>query len=58
MWNTDVTLGHHVEHRGLMSRLTLLVLQCSRGDQLARGAHRRSWKVDFFGGGGSKRSWN
>ncbi len=36
MEHIDVILGHHVEHRDSMSRLPILVVECSKGGHLER----------------------
>ncbi len=44
----DVIFGHHLEYRGPMSRLAIVVLACSEGGQL--GARRRGWKFGLLRG--------
>ncbi len=38
MEHVDVMLGHNVEYSRLMSRLSILVLECSKGGHLEGGA--------------------
>ncbi len=60
-WNfdvehVDVILGHNVEYTGSMSRLPILVLECSKGGHLEGGGHaKKDWKVAFWGW---KHGWN
>ncbi len=59
-WNfdvehVDVILGHNVEYNGWMSRLPMLVLECSKGGHLERGHAKKDWRVAFWGG---KSGWN
>ncbi len=47
MWNfgvkhVDVILGHNVEHTGSMSRLPILVLECSKGRLEGRAVPNRT----------------
>ncbi len=54
-WNFEVEhadgiLGHNVEYRHSMSGLTILVLLCSKRDQLEGAARQRGWKLGFFKG--------
>ncbi len=43
-------IGHNVEYRGSVSRLTIVVLQCSKRDQLEGAARQRGRKFSFFRG--------
>ncbi len=59
-WNfdvehADVILGHNVEYTGSVSRLPILVLECSKARQLEGGHAKQDWKVAFWGG---KSGWN
>ena len=52
-WNfavepTDVILRHNVQCRGSVSRLPILVLECSKRSQLRRVAHTRGFKFGFL----------
>ncbi len=38
MEQVDVTLGHNVQYTGSMSRLPILVPECSKGSHLERRA--------------------
>ncbi len=54
-WNfdverVDVILGHNVQYTGSMSRLPILVLECSKERQLEGGAHQTEQKYGFFRG--------
>ncbi len=59
-WKFDVervgvTLGHNVEYTGSMSRLPILVLECSKGGHQEECHAKQDWKVAFWGG---KSGWN
>ncbi len=41
MEHVDVILGHNVEYTGSMSRLSILVLECSKGGHLEEGGHAK-----------------
>ena len=43
-------LGHNVQYTGSMSRLPILVLECSKGSHLERGACQTEEKFVFFEG--------
>ncbi len=54
-WNFDVehvdmVLRHNVQYKASLLGLPILVLECSKWDQLEREAHQRGWKFDFFRG--------
>ncbi len=54
-WNFDVEhlymiLRHSVQYRGLLLGLPILVLECSKWDQLEREACQRGWKIGSFRG--------
>ncbi len=54
-WNfgvesVDVILGHNVEYTGSMSRLPILVLECSNRSQLEREPCQTEEKFGFFRG--------
>ncbi len=56
-WNfdverVDVILGHNVEYTGSMSRMPILVLQSSKGEE---GHAKQDWNMAFWGG---KSGWN
>ena len=53
-WNFDVKrvvviLGHNVEYTGSMSRLPILVLECSKGSHLEGGAAKQKRNLEFRG---------
>ncbi len=50
MEHTDVIFGHNIEHRGSMSRLHILVLECSKERQLERGACQAGLKFGILRG--------
>ncbi len=52
-WNFDVEhidmiLRHNAQYRASLSGLPILVLECSKRDQLEREARQRGWKFVFF----------
>ncbi len=52
-WNFDVEhvdtiLRHNVQYRASLLGLPILVLECSKWDQLEREACQRGWKFGFF----------
>ncbi len=63
-WKFDVErlgviLGHNVEYTGSMSRLPILVLECSKGGHLEGGGHaKQDWKVAFWGEKMDEMAWN
>ena len=50
MEHVDVILGHNVENRGSMSRLPILVPECSKGRQLEGGAMPNRTEIWHFEG--------
>ena len=50
MERVDVILGLNVEYTGSMSRLPILVLECSKGTDLGGGACQTEEKFGFFKG--------
>ncbi len=55
-WNSDVEhvdvmLGHNVEYTGSMSRLSILVLECSKGNLSTR---TRGFCMPVHGAGGPR----
>ncbi len=48
MERVDVILGHNVQYIGSVSRLPILVLECSEGGQLEGGPCQTGLKFGFF----------
>ncbi len=48
MGHADVMLGHNVEYTGSMSRLPILVLECSKGGHLEGGPCQTGLKSGFL----------
>ncbi len=55
----DVIFGHNVQYTGSMSRLPILVLECSKGSYLERGPHQtRTKQWLFVGVNADEMDWN
>ncbi len=50
MERVDVILGHNVQYTGPMSRLPILVLECSKEGHLEGGHDKQNRNMAFSGG--------